>query len=132
MCARGKNVSGENLQCPDCLYFAVDHLWLHQHVGRLLVLLEVLHFSDYVQLNSDIVLGNSSRCSDSWWLILLGADTCGTGTAALGIFSAMCTKVQWSWEGNAGMQVPGAEVQTCESGLHAIGMNVDNVFDELC
>ena len=30
----------------------------------------------------------------------------GPGTAPLGHFSAMCTPVQWSWEGSAGVQVP--------------------------
>ena len=30
----------------------------------------------------------------------------GPGTAPLGHFLAICTPVQWSWEGSAGVQVP--------------------------
>ena len=38
----------------------------------------------------------------------------GPGTAPLGRFSAMCTPVQWSWEGSAGVQVPDVQVADAE------------------
>ena len=72
-----------------------------------------------------------AKHSFSWcWVAVAIID--GPGTAPLGHFSAICTPVQWSWEGSTGVQVPSAEVQRCDSRLRAIGINMDNVFDELC